>query len=126
MTRKIATFVVLMLVALCAFAGAASASPGAYNVLIAHSNAEPPTTFRNAIAAFPDVARVDLFDTSSGTPTAAQLEAYDLVVSQSGDPAYQDQTAYGNALADFYDHGGVVIQYAWDNDINSDYAPLGR
>jgi Divergent InlB B-repeat domain len=79
--------------------------------------------FRSQLAGFPDVATVDIFDAGSGTPTAIQLEGYDLVVSFSDAP-YNDPVAYGNALADFVDSGGAVIQYSYDN--NSLLQPTGR
>lgn len=95
-------------------AAPASAAPGAYRVLIVDQECEPPTQLRDGIAAFPDVAAVDLFEACAVVPTAAQLGGYDLVVSSSSF-YYPDQVAYGNALADFVDAGGVVVQYAYDN-----------
>jgi Divergent InlB B-repeat domain len=103
-----------MLLPLAVFAAVASASPGAYRVIVVQANCEPPATLESQLAAFPDVATVDSFDGCEGTPSAAQLNAYDLVVSES-DEEYEDQEAYGNALADFVDAGGVVVQYAYDN-----------
>ena len=95
-------------------AAPASAAPGAYRVLIVDQECESPVTLRDGIAAFPDVAAVDLFEACAVVPTVAQLSGYDLVVSTSNN-YYPDQVAYGNALADFVDAGGVVVQYAYDN-----------
>lgn len=92
----------------------ASAVPGAYRIVMVQADCDPPSKLRGELAALPDVAVVDVFDGCAGTPTAAQLGAYDLVVSMSN-ANYQDQVAYGNALADFVDGGGVVVQFAYDN-----------
>ncbi len=99
-------------------AGQASASPGAYRVLIVEADEKPPLELQKQLAAFPDVASVEILDAGeeggTETPTAAKLEGYDLVISMSDD-RYLDPTAYGNALADYVDSGGVVVQYAYDN-----------
>ncbi len=104
----------LVLGALGATAGEAAASPGSYRVLIVQANCEPPTTLRAQIATQSEVASVQEFDACDGTPTAALLEENDLVVSMSDAP-YADQSTYGNALADYVDSGGVVVQFAYDN-----------
>lgn len=91
----------------------ASAAPGGYRTLIVHAACETPTVFQGRLAAFPDVAWVDVFAGCDGTPTSALLANYDLVVSMSN-MEYQDPTSYGSALADFVDGGGVVVQYAYD------------
>jgi len=83
-------------------------------VVIVQADCEPPLTLRDQIATIPGVAIVDEFKGCEGTPTAAFLEGYDLVVSQS-DSEYESNIAYGNVLADYVDSGGVVVQYAYDN-----------
>ncbi len=119
--------VALPVVALVIFCAPASASPGAYRILIVHSDDNgPPATLRAQLAAFPGVATVDVFDAHAATPTAAQLDSYDMVISQSGDHEDLSPAGVGNALADYYDQGGVVVQFAWDNDHNGGYAPTGR
>lgn len=95
-------------------AAPAGAAPGAYRVLIVDQECELPAKLRDGVAAFADVAAVDFFEACVVVPTAAQLGGYDLVVSTSNN-YYPDQVAYGNALADFVDAGGVVVQYAYDN-----------
>jgi len=122
--RATLTFLIMLVVSV-AGAAQASAAP-VYKVLIVHSSLVPPATFQSGVKAFPDVATVDLFDAKTASPTAAQLENYDLVVSMSGDPNDQDPAAVGDALADFYDHGGAVVQFAWDNDHNGGYPTTGR
>ncbi|KAB2950197.1 MAG: hypothetical protein KJ057_17460 [Phycisphaerae bacterium] len=52
---------------------------------------------------------VDLYDARSGTPTLAQLQNYDSVLTFS-DFAYADRDALGNVLADYVDGGGNVVQ----------------
>jgi hypothetical protein len=107
--------------------GAANADPGAYRVMIVHATCQSPTELGDQIAAFPDVAAVDFFDGCKEAPTSSQLLPYDLVVSMSY-IAYEDQVAYGDALAAFVDSGGAVVQYAYDSagEGESDYGPTGR
>jgi hypothetical protein len=95
-------------------AGQAKAAPGAYRVLIAEAHPQLAKKLGAQIAAFPDVAAVDLVSTETETPTAARLAGYDLVVS-IGDSTYLDRFAWGNSLADYVDSGGVVVQYAYDS-----------
>ncbi|HYG97158.1 MAG TPA: hypothetical protein VD741_08625 [Solirubrobacterales bacterium] len=106
---------VLALLVLVAIASPAAASPGAYTVLIVWIGSDRPEELRQQIAAEPGVAAVDLFETSdaAGVPSPAQLAAYDLVVDA---PAYfyPHPVAYGNALADYLDAGGVLVQFAYD------------
>ncbi len=113
--------------ALGTFAPQVAASPGAYRVLLAEAAPDLPKRLAGQVAAFPDVAAVDLVSTGEGkggaTPTAAQLAGYDLVVS-IGDGNYIDSIGWGNALADYADGGGVVVATAYDTWEDSD--PLGR
>jgi hypothetical protein len=127
-SRKLsAVLLPLTLLALFAFPGLASSSPGAYRVVVVQADCTQPLTLRDQIAAIPGVAVVDEFKGCEGTPTAAFLEGYDLVVSQS-DSQYENNIDYGNALADYVDSGGVVVQYAYDNWDNggSPIGPAGR
>jgi hypothetical protein len=108
---------ILALAAFGATVSSAAASPGAYKVLIVQADCEPPKELTSQIAAQPEVASVEEFNGCEATPTAAQLEENDLVVSISDDE-YADQKAYGDALADYVDSGGVVVQFAYDNWID--------
>lgn len=101
----------------------ASASPGAYRIIIVQGNCEPPTRLQAQIAAFPDIAAVDVFDACVGTPTLAQLSQYDIVVTMDNG-GYEDPVAIGNVLADYVDTGGVVFEYAYDTE--ESLAPKGR
>ena len=57
--------------------------------------------------------RVDTISAaSSATPTVASLLQYDAVLTWSDSP-YGDSTALGNALADYIDQGGGVVQAAF-------------
>lgn len=105
----LAAFVAVSMV----LAGQAKASAGAYRVLLAEVEVEGPVRLKDQVAAFPDVAAVDLVDTSLVTPSAAELKTYDVVVS-IGDSSYADEEAWGNSLADYVDAGGIVIQSAYD------------
>lgn len=114
------------LIALCLLAGPAQAAPGAYRVLMAEAYSDLPEKLAAQVAAYPDVAAVDLVNTGSGgfTPTGAQLAGYDLVVS-IGDSTYLDNEAWGNSLADYIDSGGVVVSTTYDT-WDGGGAPTGR
>jgi hypothetical protein len=66
--------------------------------------------FQNDLLAEPGIAAVDLFDAFSGTPTVAQLQGYDIVVSFSNND-YNDATAIGNNLATYQAGGGIVVAF---------------
>ncbi|MBI4930395.1 MAG: choice-of-anchor D domain-containing protein [Bacteroidetes bacterium] len=51
---------------------------------------------------------VDIFDARNGTPTLAQLQAYDAVLTWT-DYSYSNSTLLGNNLADYIDGGGGVV-----------------
>lgn len=106
------------------FGAEARASAGAYNVLLAEVNEEGAKRLQAQVAAFPDVAKVDLVDTGEVTPTASALGAYDVVVS-IGDSSYADEEAWGDSLAAYVDAGGIVIQSAYDT-WDGGGAPTGR
>jgi Divergent InlB B-repeat domain len=112
------------LTAFCFFTAQAQAAPGSYKVLLAEVYEVGAKRLQAQVASFPDVAKVDLVDTGEVTPTAAELRAYDVVVS-IGDSNYLDQEAWGNALADYVGTGGIVIQSAYDT-WNGGGAPTGR
>jgi hypothetical protein len=114
----------LALLAMLGGASASSASPTNPRILIT-TNIEYSSDFSAALTAIPQVAAVDTFDTSAGTPTAATLANYDAVASL-GDSDYQDAPLWGDRLADFIDAGGVVIQYAYDNWNSIGAHPEGR
>ena len=89
-------------------------TPSSFHVLIAYSDIEgPPVTLQNQILAEPGVTAVDLFDASSGTPTLAQLQPYNIVVAFSNNP-YSDPVGMGNVLADYADTGGIVVGLNFD------------
>lgn len=110
---RIAVVLLAALMGVCLFATQAQAAPGAYRVLLAEVQGEGAKRLQAQVAAFPDVAVVDLVNTSDVTPTAAELRAYDVVVS-IGDNSYDDIEAWGDALADYVDSGGIVVQSAYD------------
>lgn len=110
---RIAVVLLAALMGVCFFATQAQAAPGAYRVLLAEVQGEGAKRLQAQVAAFPDVAVVDLVNTSDVTPTATELRAYDVVVS-IGDNSYDDIEAWGNSLADYVDSGGIVVQSAYD------------
>ena len=114
---------------LAVFAQPAAASPGAFKVLFAkaeNGGCEGDTTLQTQMAAQPGVTKVDVFDASAGTPTVAQMDPYDMVVTMDDCDAYLDPVAIGNNLADYADHGGVVVQYAYSMHSDSHYHLAGR
>ena len=78
------------------------------HILIAYADVTVPSALRTALLTQPQVAAVDYFDASNGTPTLAQLENYQIVVPFSS-IQYQDNVTLGNNLADYVDQGGVVV-----------------
>jgi hypothetical protein len=107
------------------FTAEASASPGALKILLTDSGTLP-TTLQSQLEALPGVATVDTFNTGAGTPTDAQLDAYDVVVVLS-DNGLDDPTTMGNNLADYQDQGGVVVggEFLWQ-DTGNVYDLAGR
>ncbi|MFL5825558.1 MAG: InlB B-repeat-containing protein [Thermoleophilaceae bacterium] len=115
--RRLAALLLPLIVCCVAVLGTAaqaSASPGALKMLIIEAKCSDSDanadTLRTQTLAQPGVAAVDFFDGGSGTgtPTASELAAYDLVLAMSnctwGDPAL-----IGDRLADYQDQGGVVV-----------------
>jgi hypothetical protein len=121
-------FALTLVLAAFAMLGAASsaqASPGALRILVDANEPDTVPTLTPAIAAMPGVATVDLFNTSAGTPSAAALASYDLVVN-TGDDVYAEPVLYGDRLADYLDAGGSLVQFAYDNWNDADAFPRGR
>jgi hypothetical protein len=115
--------------ALTAAASSSHASPGGLHILVT-GNCGAESDLATAIKALAGGATVIALDTSAGTPTPAILKAANLVVS-TGDTCdgYADATTWGNELADYVDHGGVVLQAAydnWDGDGQAGASPTGR
>jgi PKD repeat protein len=63
---------------------------------------------QSILLAYGDLGTVDLIDAYHSTPTLAQLQAYDVVLTWSNTP-YHDPVGMGNVLADYVDGGGKVI-----------------
>jgi hypothetical protein len=111
----LASAVVLMVVAL---PGVAEAQ--LLDLLILEAGAAPPDTELMASGYF---NTVDSLNTTSSTPTLAQLTPYDRVLAVTNNtPA--DGAALGNVLADYVDAGGnvVICTYA----ISPDWLISGR
>jgi hypothetical protein len=105
-----------------------TASSGGLKVLVTGNCGAERTALAPAIQAQSGVASVTTFDTSEGTPTLSQLAVHDLVVD-TGDTCgngYSDPVTYGNNLAKYVDHGGVVFQAAFDNFNEAGSYPTGR
>lgn len=77
------------------------------SILVAHADS-PPNRLRTELLAEPGVSTVDLFNGSSGTPTVAQMAAYDMV-STISDGTWANPAAVGNNLADYLDQNGTVV-----------------
>jgi hypothetical protein len=127
--RSVISALVLAAALVAVFAQSAAAGPGAYRVLFLNAigTCTLDTTVQTQLAAMPGVAKVDVFDASAGTPTVAQLDPYDMAVASSDCEAYDDGAALGNNLADYADHGGVVVEYAYSMHSSlSGYQIAGR
>jgi hypothetical protein len=72
-----------------------------------------------------DLGAVDRFDAANGTPSLAELQSYDVVLTWSFDP-YADPTALGNVLADYVEVGGKVINLDYSLINYSGYYLAGR
>jgi hypothetical protein len=125
MRRRLVLALTLAGTIIAMFAGpsASQAAPGSLRVLVVGNSIEP--ALAPAIAATAGVGTVDAFDTFHGTPSAATLATYDLVVG-TGDSSYQDAALWGDRLADFLDAGGAELQFAYDNWEDSGAHPTGR
>jgi len=71
------------------------------------------------------LGQVDRFDANAGTPTLAQLQAYDAVLTWSNRP-HNNAEALGNVLADYVDAGGGVVTAAFSNADAFMNSPAGR
>jgi hypothetical protein len=112
-----------------AMATNASASPGAYRVLVAYTDGDvEPVTLEGMLRAQPGVAKVDAVDINNGVPTQATFNSYDLVITQNDSTIVTDNLApLGDALANFVDQGGVVVTDAYaDEGPMSGFSPTGR
>jgi hypothetical protein len=94
-------------------------------VLLVYADSPDPATLQTQLLGLPGVAAADLFNAHVATPTPAQLQGYDVVVAWSN-YTYSDYIALGNELADFADHGGVVVEFTFDWDSDPGYSLGGR
>lgn len=67
---------------------------------------------------------VDIFDARTGTPTLATLQAYDSVLVYSN-YQFANRNTLGNALADYVDAGGGVVEAPFASN-NSNFGLGGR
>jgi hypothetical protein len=125
-----ARLVLALTLCLAAFAmlGSASASQaavGSLRILVDGNSLDNVPDLAPAIRAKPGVAVVDSFNSFDGTPAAADLASYDLVVD-TGDADYANPALYGDRLADYIDQGGALVQFAYDNWEEVGAFPSGR
>ncbi|MBN1661871.1 MAG: PKD domain-containing protein [Anaerolineae bacterium] len=100
-------------------------------LVVADDDVDFGSPMQGFLQAYGDLDTVDLFDAIDGTPTLAELQAYDVVVTWSS-YHYDDRVAMGNVLANYVDTGGgvVVLQYALHGYtmqgrfMTEDYIPL--
>jgi hypothetical protein len=128
MRRRLILTVALAITALIMLGGASAsqAAPGSLRILLVHN--QPASSFTDLITALtgmPGVATVDDFNSSAGTPSEETLATYDLVVN-TGDSSYNNQSVYGDRLANYLDAGGALIQFAYDNWNSALAHPTGR
>jgi hypothetical protein len=125
-------------VAVCALLGAAApsmaapstaASSGGLEVLITGGSAScEQTDLAASMKGTPGIASASSYDVGAATPTAAELAAADIVVDTGAScgNGYAAPDTYGNRLADYLDHGGVLVQVAYDNWNSPGVYPTGR
>jgi hypothetical protein len=122
----LAGFILCLFVAM---ASNASASPGAYRVLVAYTDGDvEPVTLEGMLRAQPGVATVDAVDINNGVPDQATFNSYDLVITQNDSTIVTDNLEpLGDALANFVDQGGVVVTDSYaDEGPMSGFSPTGR
>ncbi|MBX3387945.1 MAG: hypothetical protein KF691_00670 [Phycisphaeraceae bacterium] len=105
--RLIAAAVAVLLCVSFAEAGAARKP----KVLFVHSTVEAggAADVVSKLAGSGVFAQVDAFDAGLGTPTLAQLKAYDAVLC-SNQGSWADRTALGNVMSQYVDAGYGVVQ----------------
>lgn len=88
-------------------------------VLIAGAETNPAflADVKSKVFATGIVGITDTFNTGAGTPTLAQLQTYDAVLTWTDAPA-QNPAALGNALADYVDAGGGVVTAVFSQSTN--------
>lgn len=88
-------------------------APGHHILMLQADCGVNPATIRNNILALEPTSTVDFFDGGAGTPTLAQLQAYDTVVPFSN-CNWADSTTLGNNLVSYMNAGGVVVAFTFD------------
>jgi hypothetical protein len=79
----------------------------------------------SGLLGFGDIGAVDVFDSRYGTPSLAQLQAYDVVIEWCN-YAPADSTGLGNVLADYVDAGGKVILSVFNWNSTASWNTGGR
>jgi hypothetical protein len=105
----------------------ATVSCSSLRILIVHADGTDPSSLQSQILAETGVAVVDVYNArygtgGIGTPSAAQLLQYNLVVAFSNYP-WLDNAIFGDNLADYVDAGGVVVEtdFGWYGTGSSTY-----
>lgn len=88
--------------------GATSGGRTALKILLIYSDYCIPQGIRDSLAAFPDIALVDVFDAKVATPSLGTLLHYDCVLLTNY-IQFKDRWTLGDILADYVDLGGGVI-----------------
>ncbi len=78
------------------------------NILILHADDGNGEPLRTQLTTLGGLGVIDTFDARGATPSLAQLQAYDIVITWSN-YVFGDPIAIGNVLADYVDSGGRVI-----------------
>jgi len=89
--------------------GEPESSAGLIDVLLVAADDSPSVAaVQTYLSAFSDIATVDTFDATTGTPTLSYLQNYDAVLVWSN-YAFDNSAALGDVLADYVDSGGGVV-----------------
>jgi subtilisin family serine protease len=87
--------------------GPRAAVAGDLRILLLQSGGDV-SEIHDRLAAFPDVASVDVFEGSAATPSLTELLAYHAVIAIANTP-FGNPAGVGDVLADYVDDGGGVI-----------------
>ena len=79
----------------------------AIDVMLLHSDPGKISSIETALNTHPEITVTDIFDGTTGTPTAGDLAGIDAVYAHSDSP-WNDNAGIGDVLADFADGGGGV------------------
>ena len=104
---------------------AAPARAALPTVLVLAASASSGPDVQKQITKTAAFSKVDLFRVDEGTPTVAQLKAYDAAVVYSF-LSFKDAKALGDNLATYLEQGGGVVLFDWEAEEIGSYQLAGK